>query len=184
MTEQGGFQAKRFVLHSASGLLLVVLIGVVGCGNREGIGDYQRQKEIQKDAVAELQAIGGKAKEVKRPQGMSWAVHLTGVHISDEVLDQLKDLGYISELNLSKTNVTDAQMQQVNEIGTVLLKLDLSHTAVSDAGLEKLTDLMVLMDLNLTGSKVTPAAVARFKQHRAEDNRFWGPFKTPAIRLK
>jgi hypothetical protein len=170
-----------------SGAVLVVFLLSIGagCAPTAGIGDYQRQKTVQKNAAAEIQAVGGKVSEVKRPQGISWAVNLSGAQLSDELFDSLKQLGYISELNLSKTNVTDAQMEWINEkeIGAVVVKLDLSNTAVSDAGLAKLTDLLVLMDLNLAGTKVTPAGVANFKQHRANDSRIWGLFKNTAVRL-
>jgi uncharacterized protein YjbI with pentapeptide repeats len=175
----------ELVVHKCALLALVPLIGMVGC-TKEDLSNSQRRRLEQKDAVAELEAIGGKAHQVRRPQGTSWSVNLSGVQLTDEVFEHLRTLEYITELNLSKTNVSDADMELINsrEIGFVLLKLDLSKTSVTDAGLDKLNDLFLLMDLNLTGTKVTPAGVERFKKHRADDTRIEKMFKSPNIRLK
>src|SRR5439155_23517457 len=104
-------------------------------------------------------------------QGKHWAIDLSGQQLSDEVFDQLGKVGYITELNLSKTNVTDAHMERVNApaVGNLLRKLDLSHTAITDAGLAKLDGLYILASLDLSGTKVTAAGVNSFKAGRANN---------------
>src|SRR4029077_19745918 len=109
----------------------------------------------------------------------------SGKQISDETFVTIKKLEHITELNLSKTNVTDAEMERLNEPerGRFFLKLNLSSTAVTNAGLEKLSDLNLLMELNLIGTKVTPAAVERFKKDRAKNPNLMPLFKSPTIKL-
>src|SRR5262249_59111150 len=100
-------------------------------------------------------------------------------------LKQVKKLGNIGELNLSKSTLSDDHMALFQELGlgTLVNKLDLSHTAVSDAGFEKLDNLRLLGELNLTGTKVTPAAVERFRQKRQSDARILPAFRNPKIQL-
>jgi uncharacterized protein YjbI with pentapeptide repeats len=178
-------QLTGHVLHSSLMLALFVTGALLGCRGND-LSQAQHQRRTQQDAAAELAAIGGKAVEVKRPQGMSWSINLAGAELSDRVFANLEKLGRITELNLSKASLTDADMERINspQIGMALVKLDLSKTAVSDAGLEKLDNLMILMDLNVVGSKVTQAGIDRFKKHREADSRIWKIFKSPKIRLR
>jgi hypothetical protein len=151
-------------------LVLFLLAFVPGCKG-DGLSDYERMKKKQEGAAAALRKAGAKVTEVRYPQGDAWAIGLSGRTINDELLGRLKELGRIAELDLSKSTVTDDQLAKVNEveIGSLLVKLDLSHTAVTDAGLDKLTNLLVLGNLNLTGTKATPAGVERFRKRRQED---------------
>src|SRR5262249_42280602 len=153
LTERG-----MSIVHPAArlrALFLLVLI-VPSCGKKDTYGTYQQQQMKQQDAAAALRERGATLEEKHYPRGNAWAIDLKGKQVSGEVFDLLTKMGRISELNLSNTNVGDADMARVNEpaIGTVLLKLDLSHTAVSDAGLDQLTNLVLLSELNLTGTKV------------------------------
>jgi uncharacterized protein YjbI with pentapeptide repeats len=161
-------------------VVLSALVALSGCG--DGLSEYERIKKKQDEAAASLQSVGGKASLKNYPQGEAWAVDLSGATLSDGVFEDLKRLKRITELNLSKSNASDAMMDHVNEIGTLLLKLDLSQTAVTDAGLEKLQGLVLLMDFNLTGTKVTQAGVDRFRGKRQNDPRIGAMFKSPSIR--
>jgi hypothetical protein len=176
-------------LRHGTGFTLLALSGLlVGCTKGDGLSDFQRQKLAQENAGVALEEMGGKAREVhtnfKGVKADSWSVDLGGREINEQVFDRIKELGNLSELNLSKTNVTDEDMTRLNDLGVFLLKLDLSHTAVSDAGLDKLTKLAILRDLNLVGTRVTPDGVARFQKRRQDDPNIWPLFKSPTIRLK
>jgi hypothetical protein len=168
-------------------VLVLLLLSSPGCGKRGGPSDYVRMKMKQQDAANALRDKGVKLTEVHRPEGDSWSVNMSGMEVTDSLLEGLKGLGYITELDLSKTNVSDAHLARINnepELGSLLLKLDLSKTAVTDAGLDQLTNLVILGELNLVGTKVTPAAVERFKNNRLNDKKIMVMFKSPKIKLK
>jgi hypothetical protein len=165
---------------------VLALAALSGCRVGDGgANDYERKQKTKENAAAALQGMGAKLSEQVFPQGRAWAIDFSGQQISDETVDHLKNMGYIVQLNLSKTNVTDAHMARVNEmgIGNLLLTLDLSHTAVSDAGLAKLDGLFLLTTLTLTGSKVTPAGVNRFRSERSANSKIDARFKSPNIKL-
>src|SRR5262245_1445429 len=147
---------------------LVILFTVTGCGKGDGLSDYERAQKKKDDAAAAIRSLGGEVTTVRYPQEDGWAVKLRGAKITDDTFLQLKTLGRVAELDLSKSSITDDQLGQLNEqdVGTLIVKLDLSHTAVTDAGLEKLSNLYVLSLLKLVGTKVTAAGVERFKQQR------------------
>src|SRR5690242_944942 len=172
------------VIRQAAVLSLALL--AAGCGRRDTTDYNELEQQKQQQAAAAAEDAGIKAVRKRYPQGQAWAVNLSGKQLTDATFERLRQLDHISELDLSRTNVTDAQMAQVNEIGTLLLKLDLRNTAVTDAGLEQLTNLLVLGELNLAGTKVTPAGVAAFKQQRANDPRVKNlrVGVSPTIRLK
>jgi hypothetical protein len=174
----------RSDLGRARGAVLAAVLALAGCGPRDGLSDYERMKQGQQNAGDSLTAQGAKLQQKDYPQGSAWAVNLGGMTITDDLLKQVKQLGRVTELDLNKSTVTDAHLALINELGlgTLLLKLDLSHTAVTDAGFEKLENLVLLTDLNLTGTKVTHAAVERFKKNRQTDNRVPPFAKNPKIR--
>jgi hypothetical protein len=162
-------------------LALLTLTGT-GCLKREDPKSYANKVRNQEDAAAAFRDMGVKLTEKKYPPyGKGWVLNLSGKPISDDVFDRMQRLGNVTDLDLSKTNLTDEQMARLADpaVGGILVNLDVSNTAVTDAGLEKLTNLRFLKSLNLTGTKVTPAAVERFKKSRA--NTAW--FKSPNIRL-
>jgi hypothetical protein len=144
-----------------------------GCSRGDGLSDYDRMKQAQQGAADTLAGAGAKVKAMNYTQGSAWAVNLSGATLSDDLLRQAKALGNVSELDLSRTTVTDDQLGLISEIGlgTLLLKFDLSHTGVTDAGLDKMQGFLLLSELNLTGTKVTPAAVERFKKARQQDQK-------------
>ncbi len=64
----------------------------------------------------------------------------------------------LTRLDLSRTTVTDAGLQQLLPF-TKLVRLRLDDTAITDAGVETLTALEGLTWLNLIGTRVTDSAV-------------------------
>src|SRR5438270_488067 len=124
-----------------------------GCGKGDGLSDFDRLQMAQQNANQSLTDMGIKTKEINYPQGKGWSVNLSGMTITDDLLRKVKQLGHVTELDLSKSTITDDQLGLMNEIGltSLLLKLDLSHTGVSDAGFEKMVNLKLLSQMNLTG---------------------------------
>jgi hypothetical protein len=148
-------------------LFLSLLVALSGCdGTRRNIGYEQKEKENE-ERENSLRDQGATITRKSYPLlGMGYAVNLSSAKITDNTFQKLKDLNRVAELDLSKSSITDGQMDQLNEVAQSLVKLDLSNTAVTDTGLEKLTNLNVCLNLDLAGTKVTPAAVGRFKNER------------------
>lgn len=148
---------------------LLLLAALPGCKG-DGLSDYQREQNQKESALEALHTQGAKVETKSYPQfarfGSAYAVNLSGATITPETFENLKGLQRVSELDLSKSSLTDDQMDQLNEVANFLVRLDLSNTAVTDAGLEKLTNLNLCFNLILTGAKVTPAGVEGFKQQR------------------
>ena len=160
-----------------------VVMAVPGC-SKGGLSDYSRKELARQQLSESLEGQGVKiAKRNFAQIGDAWAIGMSGLTVTDEMLVRIQKMGNITELDLSKSTITDAQMEHVREIGgRYLNKLDLSHTAVTDAGMEKLIGGMhFLGNLNLTGTKVTPAAVERFKKTRLDDKTILPMFQKPTI---
>jgi hypothetical protein len=164
---------------------MTALLALSGCGPKDGLSDNDRRMLAMQQGADGLRSLGAKVEERNYSMGNAWSVSLHGMTISDDLLRQVRGLGNISELDLSKSTLTDDQMALFNELGlgTLALKLDFSHTALTDTGFEKLDNLRFLGQLNLTGTKITSAAVERFKKKRKDDARIMPLFKSPTIRL-
>jgi hypothetical protein len=150
-------------------LLLSLLVALPGCGenrNRRNI-DYETEEKQKEERLSSLRDQGATIAQKNYPLfGMGYAVKLSGAQITDDTFQKLKELQRVTELDLSKSSITDGQMDQLNEVASTLIMLDLSKTAVTDVGLEKLTNLIICLNLNLAGTKVTPARVEQFKKER------------------
>src|SRR5262245_56529913 len=101
----------------AAAAALVAALAVAGCSRRGGPSDYERFQRVTKDEEQRRQDLAGSLKgqgaklEKKRyPLGEGWAIDLRGVPVTDQLLSDVSKLLYVSELNLSKTNVTDAHL--------------------------------------------------------------------------
>jgi hypothetical protein len=169
--------SKPILALVAVGVALLIVVGywfMPGGGRGQtGPSDYQLSVEAAKDAADALSSQGGRVKEMHYPQGNAWAVNLSGLTLTNKLLEDVQALGKITELDLSKSTVTDDQLDFMSKLGltAMLLKLDLSNTGVSDAGLEKLENMMLLTQLNLVGTKCTAAGVEKFKRHRASQKK-------------
>lgn len=159
--------------HAAWIALAAALAATLGCGGSGGPSDYDRMVEAQKGASDTLAGAGVKTQQKAYPLGTAWVVDMTGVTVTDDLLQKVKALGNVAELDLKNSTVTDAHLAKMHEIGlhTVLNKLDLSNTAVTDAGLEQLDGNLFLAELNLTKTKVTQTGVTQFlKKRQANPN--------------
>src|SRR5438445_10173090 len=113
------------------GWVLLVLASA-GCGSG-GPSYYEKEKAIHDSSIDFLKERGAKFTQKRYPEGTAWLVDMQGMTVGDEVLAQLKRVGYITELTLSKSSITDEQLAASNNpaVGGFLLKLDLSRTAVT-----------------------------------------------------
>jgi hypothetical protein len=163
---------------------LFFVLAVLGCGPKDGLSNYERVQQKKDSAEETIRKMGGEVTHGRYFQWEGIAVKLKGAQITDDTFRCLKTLAHVAELDLSKSSITDDQLARLNEqdVGTLILKLDLSHTAVTDAGLENLTDLYVLQNLNVVGTKVTAAGAERFKQQRAANPK--NRIKKTMVQLK
>lgn len=161
----------------------LAVFGLSGCGKGDGLSDYDRMVQGQKGSAATLSSAGAKLQEKQYPLGKAWIVDLSGAEISDDLLKQVKQLGNVADLNLSKTNVTDSHLKVMHDLGlhVLLNRLDLSRTSVTDAGLDHLEGCIFLATLNAKGSKVTPGGAERFKAKRLQDPK--AKIKVTAVQL-
>jgi hypothetical protein len=168
------FRVRRL----AAGLLaLALLVGPAGCGGSNGPSDYDKLQQEKQTASTTLAAAGAKVTEKQYSLGRAFVVELVGVTITDDLLRQVKNLGNIAELNLSKSTVTDDHLRAMHamDLHALLTKLDLSFTAVTNAGLDHLAGNLFLAELNLTGTSVTKEGVDKFMRDRQAD---------PKVRVK
>jgi hypothetical protein len=165
----------------------IVLLSVAGCGlfgpDPNGPGSFQAVSKAAKSAEETLTSAGAKLEQKQYPLGTGWAVDLSGKEVTDNTFDALKSLGYISELNLSGTKITDSHAKHFSGtgVGSVLVDLNLSNTEISDAGLQQLKDSLYLTNLNLSGTKVTNGGVAQWEKDRLADDRIRPNFKKVKI---
>jgi hypothetical protein len=176
-------QRAIVVRRAVSAGVLLATVALAGCGPRVGgPSAYEQEKAAQQKVADSLASQGMKTTLKNYPPGQAWTVDMTGMTITDDQIRKLKELGRITELNLSKSTITDDQLGQINdqEIGALVLKLDLSHTGITNAGLEKLTKFMLLNNLNLTDTQVTPAGITQLKKARKAGPNYM--FKNLAVK--
>ena len=146
--------------RSEGGVLtsLLLCIAMAGCGGYgpESPGSYQQVAKAREDAEAGLKGAGAKMELKNYGIGKAWIIDLSGATITDETIDQIVKLPYLSELNVSGTQITDEQLQRVfTDKGFFILKLNVSKTPITDAGIEGVKNLRHLSELDVSGSQVT-----------------------------
>ena len=87
--------------------------------------------------------------------------------LDDETLKQLRRLGYLQILDLTRSGVTDESIVLVKALPK-LREVDLRETSVTDAALTPLRDLPNLKRLGLQYTSVSHAGLGSFKQVRRE----------------
>jgi hypothetical protein len=152
---------RSFVL-----LTLLLLAALSGCKG-DGLSDYEREQKKKEASLNALRDGGAKITQKSYgSRGHGYVVDLSGAQLTENTFQKLKEMNRVTELDLSKSSLSDDQMDKLNEVAYFLVKLDLSNTAVTDAGLEKLTNLILCFDLYLAGAKVTQAGVDNFTKQR------------------
>lgn len=176
------FQRSTATVAARMGLGVALAL-LIGCGSDGKTGLLEKEIAQQTVGVDLLKQRGAKFTEKQYKQGKAWAIDLSGLTITDDMMAALKQVGPITDLNFNKSTLNDAQMAKINErsICGFLLVLDVGHTEVGDAGLEQLKDDGLLTKLVLTGSKVTPQGLARWKKAREDDTRILAMFKHPKV---
>lgn len=165
----------------------VWVLALAGCGlfgpDPNGPGSFQAVSQAIKSAEESLTKAGAKLEQKQYPPGTGWAVDLTGTEVTDKTFETLRKLGYIAELNLNGTKVTDAHMKHLSGegVGSVLVNLNLVNTEITDEGLKQVKDSLYLMSLNLSGSKVSSAGVDQWLKDRAADSRIQPNFKKTKV---
>ena len=112
--------------------------------------------------------------------GAAWAVDLSGRPITAATFDNLARAGKIAELNLSNTNLTDADMKRVAGVSDVCTHLDLSNNDITDTGLGELKNMLFIKEVNLAGTKCTQNGVDALKKRL--QNSVFKP--KPTVKLK
>ena len=169
--------SKPILALIAVGVAVLIIVGYwffpsSGHGQAPGTSDFEQAQQAAKEASDSIAGQGGTVKDAPNPLGKkAYAVKLSGATISDKIIDDIQSLGYVIDLDLSRSKITDQQLAEMNKLGvtTYLLKLDLSQTAISDAGIEGLKNMVLLKELNLAGSQCTKAGADRFKRNHASD---------------
>lgn len=151
---------------------------VKGCGPdvNNGPGTAMALMRGQQEAEEYLKGRGVKLTQKSYPQGVATAVDATGAKVDDELFAAIKSLGYVAELNLSKSDITDEQMVKINDFATVLFKVDLSETSIGDVGLYMLEGGF-LRQIDVSGTKVTDRGMDAFLKKRSDDKQISSGFK-------
>ena len=159
-------------------LVLVLAIGA-------GLGWIVRRAHVQREAVAAIERIGGKAwydwewsndnpNPTGKPWWPRWLVDRLGVdyfgHVaavfarpaSDAELAPIGDLDGLECLILGNSAVTDNRLAHLEGL-TQLQILNLQNTGVTDAGLRHLKGLTNLRVLGLGGTSVSDAGIVHLK---------------------
>lgn len=160
--------------RGAGAALVAVLLGAAfGCAEGDGKSDYDRMMEAKQGAATSLSASGAKVQQKQYPVGTGWVVDLHGLTITEDLLREVKQLGNIAELDMSRSTVTDEHLRLMHELDlhALLAKLNLSNTAVTDACFGHLDGCLFLSELDLTGTKVTRPGAEAFKNKRKSDHR-------------
>lgn len=97
---------------------------------------------------------------------------LRALRMTENALTKMSPMPAVVNLDVSKSTLGDASVQQVCRIFPNLVNLNLGLTAISDAGLSALIKLNSLSNLNIAGTKTTDAALSTFdrlpKLHRID----------------
>lgn len=139
-------------------IVVLTLMTGAGCGGYGpgSDGSLQQVAQAREDAESGLKTAGAKMELKNYGIGKAWIIDLSGATITDEVIDDIVRLPYLSELNVSGTQITDEQLQRVmTEKGYFLLRLNVSKTPVTDTGIAGVKELRHLKELDVSGSQVT-----------------------------
>jgi uncharacterized membrane protein len=92
--------------------------------------------------------------------------------VTDEQINTLQEINdQLVWLNLSHTPITDEQLDGISKLRKLRV-LYLNNTGISDAGLEKLAPLAELRSLSLVGTNITDASIATFEKLKSLTNLF------------
>jgi hypothetical protein len=160
---------RSLVRWEALTSILLLCVAITGCGGYgpESDGSYQQVAKAREDAESGLKAAGAKMEMKNYGIGQAWIIDLSGATITDEIIDHIVHLPYLSELNVSGTEITDEQLLRVfTEKGFFILKLNVSKTPITDTGIAGVKDLRHLQELDVSGSQVTAQRIEAILKER------------------
>ena len=131
--------------------LLLLLICLVGC-EIDMHPIPHNSDPAERGAVALLKPLSGSI--AWNADGNVRVLVLAGASMTPEVLDAVRELSHLEELDLIGTDITDRQVRQLTAL-TSLYALDLSFTDVSDEAIAHLATMPTLRCLVVDYTKVT-----------------------------
>lgn len=159
-----------------------------GC-SRYGVSEYEQLQNQKKNFEASVTSAGGKMEmktyKVAKSENSAWNMNLASAKIADDLIGSMPGMGYIAELNLSKSTITDAQLLKMDELNLLqfTMNLDLTDTAITDESFSKLKSLRAVKSIKLKGTKVTKSGADAFKQAYLARPDTIPLFKKPVIEL-
>jgi hypothetical protein len=162
------------------------LAHAAGCDGFRGGGmsEFEKIERAQNAAQQQLEAQGAKFERFYHPEGAAWKVDLRQVpEINDETFSLIEKLDHVAALNFSGTTLDDSHLARLNDVDHYgfIIDLDLSHTGVTDAGIGQLRMMCFLSKLNVTGTKVTAAGLRQLKQNREANTYILPLYKMPRV---
>lgn len=167
----------------------ISLLAAGGCSGYSGLSDFEKQKAAKQNFINEVAELRGLAEEkffaVHGKSGMAWVIDISGATVSDGLIENMSTLGYIAEMNLSESTITDEQLLRMDElkVGRVVMNLNLSGTTISDASLTKLKNFYCVGKLNVKETNVTPGGVEQFRKNQQSNPQVPPPFRNPKVEL-
>ncbi|MBT6143630.1 hypothetical protein HOH51_03920 [bacterium] len=153
-----GSRSQMMVTFNRRDFLLVLsLLGLGGCGAKS---QTKTLEEIEMDAVAAIEELGGEVRTSDR--GWVIDVNLDDTDCTDADMVHLKGMTEMWYLHLNHTGVTDAGLVHLKGM-TNLSELDISNTKVTDAGLVHLKGMVGMQRLYLARNNITDAGLVHLK---------------------
>lgn len=115
-------------------------------------------------------------------QMTGWSIDLANADINETLIAKIIEVAQndpVFQLNFSGSNITNEQLEELDS-GSVLQKtvdLNLSKTSITDAGLDTLNNLFCLTTLNLKESGATAAGAKRLGDRKIANPTTPAPFK-------
>jgi hypothetical protein len=178
---------SRFSRSSSFTFLALVLS--TGCSRYSSVSDYERLQQQKKTFEETVAAVGGKMEKknykVANRENSAWNMNFANAQVTDDLIESMVGMGYIGEVDFSKSSITDAQLLKMDELNLLqfTMNLDLSDTAISDESFSKIKGMRAVKTIKLKGSKVTKAGAAAFKQAYLASPNTIPLFKKPVIEL-
>ena len=162
-------------MKKALAILLLLVLGVVGCGENNQIQDAgpsqdpepgEKKQQDEFEAIEVLKKLGASVKNqdsYRRRRGGGGYSVACGAPVTDADLVHLKRIRNLRYLKFIKgSQVTDAGLLHLVEL-TELYYLDLFDTQVTDDGLRHLKRLTKLQTLHLKNTAISDAGLLHLK---------------------
>jgi Leucine-rich repeat (LRR) protein len=136
----------RWLLLAAA----ILLVGSIGLS-------VWRPYHLEQQAIHEIQILGGEV--VLKVAAPEWLYQIVG----EERLDTLKIFSRVSQVFLTGSSVTDAELRPISDLKS-LEYLSLDETPITDAGLVHLAALQSLTELHLEETQITDVGLLHLRR--------------------